>query len=128
MARSTKDMPAWRLFGAMLAGFAIGIQILLSGFLIGHAAVAADQSELSTICSHDRGMGGPAVPAGPASHDQCPACAFPQSASHFAPPPASPSFAVMLPRSEPLQVAACQVPDERYFHSPYASRAPPQSA
>ena len=111
----------------MLAGFAIGIQILLSGFLVGHAAVAADRSELSIICGHE-GASDPAVPAGPASHDQCPACAFPQSASYFAPPPASPSFAVVLPRSEPLQVVASQVADERYFHSPYASRAPPQSA
>jgi hypothetical protein len=121
-------MPAWRLFGATLAAFAIGIQILLSGFLIGHAAVAADRSELSVICGHDRGAGDPVIPAGPASHDQCQACACPQLASHFAQPPASPSVAVVLPRSEPLRVAAGHVPGEHYFHSPYASRAPPQSA
>jgi hypothetical protein len=112
----------------MLAGFAIGIQILLSGFLIGHAAVAADQSELSVICGHDPGAGDPGLPSGPPSHGQCPACAFSQSASHFAPPPVAPSFAVALPCSEPVQLAVGHVPAVRYFHSPYASRAPPQSA
>jgi hypothetical protein len=121
-------MPAWRLFGATLAGFAIGIQILLAGFLIGHAAVAADRSELSVICSHDPGASDPSLPSGPPSHGQCPACACPQWAKLLVAPPASPSVAVVLPRSEPLQVTANQVPGERYFHSPYASRAPPQSA
>jgi hypothetical protein len=121
-------VPAWRLFGATLAGFAIGVQLLLSGLMIGHVAAAADQSELSAICSHDPGASDPGLPSGPPSHGQCPACACPQWAKLLVAPPASPSFAVILPRSEPLQVAASQVPDERYFHSPYASRAPPHSA
>ena len=128
MARSTKDMPAWRLLGATLAGFAIGVQLLLSGLMIGHVAMAAEQSELSVICSHDPGATDPGLPSGPPSHGQCPACACPQWAKLIVAPPAAPSHAVVLPRSEPLRVAASQVPDEHYFHSPYASRAPPQSA
>jgi hypothetical protein len=121
-------VPAWRLFGATLAGFAIGIQLLLSGLMIGHVAVAADQSEFAVICSHDPGASDPGLPSGPPSHGQCPACACPQWAKLLMAPPASPSFALALPRSELLRVTAGQVPDEHYFHSPYASRAPPQSA
>jgi hypothetical protein len=121
-------VPAWRLLGATLAGFAIGLQIVLSGFLIGQVAMAADQSELSIICSHDPGASDPGLPSGPLSHGQCPACACPQSAKLFAAPPASPSFAVVRPRSEPLRLAASGIPDEHYSHSPYASRAPPHSA
>jgi hypothetical protein len=137
MARRSRPLstvvPAWRLFGATLAGFAIGVQLLLSGLMIGHVAVAADQSELGVICSHDGGgndpgVSDPGVPSGPPSHNPCPACACPQSASHFAAPPAPPSFAVLLPRSEALRVAAGHVPGEHHFHSPYASRAPPHSA
>jgi len=131
MARRSRPLPvvpAWRLFGATLAGFAIGVQLLLSGLMIGHGAVAADRSALSVICSHDAGAGDPGLPSDPDPHGQCPACACPQSAKLLVAPPAPPSFAVVLPRSEALRVAAGHVPGDHHFHSPYASRAPPHSA
>ena len=132
MARPSDDMPAWRLFGAVLAAFAIAIQILLSGLLIGRVAVAADQPELSVICSHDPGAGarddGTVPPATPQSHDQCPACACPQVAKFFAAPPVSPSLMVLRPRSERLEVLAGYGPAELDFYPPYASRAPPHAA
>jgi len=131
MARRSRPLtvvPAWRLIGATLAGFAIGVQLLLSGFLIGQVAMAADQPELSVICSHDPGASGPGIPSGPPSHGQCPACACPHSAKLFVPPPATPSFVVLRSRSEPLRLTASHLPGEHDFHSPYASRAPPHSA
>jgi hypothetical protein len=132
MVRRSRPVPpvisAWRLFGATLAGFAVGVQLLLSGLMIGHGAAAADQPALSVICSHTSGAGDPGVPAGPDPHGQCSACACPQSAKLFAAPPAAPSFTVVLPRSEVLRVAAAHAPGEHHFYSPYASRAPPHSA
>jgi hypothetical protein len=132
MARRSRPLPtvvpAWRLFGATLAGFAIGVQLLLSGLMIGHVAVAADQSELGVICSHDPGASDPGTPSNTDPHGQCPACACPQSAKLLAAPPAASGFTVVLPRSEALRVAAGHVPGEHHFHSPYASRAPPHSA
>jgi hypothetical protein len=121
-------MSAWRLFGATLAGFAVGVQLLLSGLMIGHGALAADQSELSVICSHASGAGDPGTPSDTDPHGQCPACACPESAKLLAAPPAAPGFAVVLPRSEPLRLTASVVPGEHDSHSPYASRAPPHSA
>jgi hypothetical protein len=112
----------------MLAGFAVGVQLLLSGLMIGHVAVAADQSALSAICSHASGAGEPGAPAGPDPHGQCPACACPQSAKLLAAPPAASGFTVVLARSEALRVAAGHIPGEHHCHSPYASRAPPHSA
>jgi hypothetical protein len=126
-------MPAWRVCGAVLAACAIGLQLLVSGLLIGRGAVAMDQAELSVVCSHDpaalNGLDdGTGTPTGPASHEQCPACAFPPSAKLFASAPASPSFALPHPRSEVPRVFADHIPAEPYAHSPYASRAPPRSA
>jgi hypothetical protein len=124
-------MPAWRACGAALAAFAIGLQLLVSGLLIGRVAVAMDQAELSVVCSHDPATGlgdGTGAPTAPASHDQCPACAFPPSAKLFAAAPASPGFALPHPRSEVPRVFADRVLAEPYVHSPYASRAPPYSA
>jgi hypothetical protein len=127
-------LPAWRVFGAAFAGFAIGVQLVLSGFLIGHVAMAADPSALSIICGHDSGAlaggseDGSGIPSGPASHDQCPACACPPSAKLFATPPAAPGVALLRPRSVVLQAYAGPVAGKISFHSPYASRAPPHSA
>jgi hypothetical protein len=126
-------MPAWRVCGATLAAFAIGIQLLLSGLLIGRLAAAAQSSELSVICSHDSAptgdesgdrTGGPSQP----QHNQCPACACPQAASLLASAPDSPSFAVLRARTQVVQVYSGPVRADLDFHSPYASRAPPQSA
>jgi hypothetical protein len=121
-------MSAFRTVGATLAGFAIGLQLLLSGFLIGHVAVVANQPDLSVICSHDPAAGDSGIPSEQDPHGQCPACACPQSVSLFAAPSVPPSHAVVLPRSEPLRLTASHVLGEHFFHSPYASRAPPQSA
>jgi hypothetical protein len=129
MARRSHDVPAWRAFGAALGAFAIAIQLLLSGWLIGHVAWAADEADLSVICAHDPGAipDRDGIPA-PASQHQCPACACLHSAKLLAPPPASPTFLVLRPRSEPLRTYPDVVATEPRLHSPYASRAPPLSA
>jgi hypothetical protein len=134
MSRRSQDLPAWRAFGAALGAFAIGAQLLLSGLLVGHIALASDQAEFSVICSHDPAGAaggvdnGTGAPSGPQSHDQCPACACPQAAQLFAPPPASPRFTVLRPRSQRLVSYAGHVVAALDVHSPYASRAPPHSA
>jgi hypothetical protein len=130
MVGRSHETPAWRVFGAALGAFAIGIQLLLSAWLIGQAAVAADQADLAVICSHDPAAtaddtGAPPVPH---PHGQCPACACPQSAQLFAPPPAPPSHAIARPRSEPLPVRSDLAATELRLVSPYLSRAPPFSA
>lgn len=127
MAPRSHDMPAWRAFGATLAAFAVGAQLLLSGWLIGQIA-AADPSELSVICTHNAGGSHDGGPSDQTSQGQCPACACPFSANLLAPPPEPPSFTVLRPRSQVLRARADFVALEHKFHSPYASRAPPQSA
>jgi hypothetical protein len=132
MDRPSDDTPAWRVFGAALVAFSIVIQLLVSGLLVGPLAAAVDQPELSVICSHSaagagvRDDGG--VPSTPQSHDQCPACACPQLAKFFATAPISPTLTILRPRSQRLAAYAAHVPADLDFHSPYASRAPPQSA
>jgi hypothetical protein len=125
-------MPAWRVFGAALAAFAIAVQILLSGLLIGRIAVAADQPDLSVICAHDAAAGaqddGTAPPSMPPSHDQCPACACPQVAQFFATPPVAPGLTLLPPRSQRLEVHAGYLSVALDFYPPYASRAPPHAA
>jgi hypothetical protein len=133
MARPSHGMPAWRAFGAALAAFSVGVQILGSGLLIGQIAAAAEQPELSVICSHDGaaaggGDDGTGPPSRPQTHGQCPACPCPQSVHVFVTPPASPSLALLRPRSQRLEPYAGHVPPELDFHTPYASRAPPHSA
>jgi hypothetical protein len=133
MARPSHDTPAWRAFGAALAALSVGVQLLVSGLLIGQFAAAAGQPELSVICSHDPAAAGgvddgTGTPSQPASHGQCPACACPQSIHVFGTPPALPSLAVLRPRSQRLEPYAGHVPPELDFHTPYASRAPPHSA
>src|SRR5690349_2231536 len=104
MARHSQDMPVWRVGATALAAFALGVQLLLSGFLIGQHAWAADS--MPVICAHEQaGLvddgGGPPGSA-PGSHELCPACACPQSAQALATFPPSPSVALPLPRSEAL--------------------------
>jgi len=130
MGRSSRQLPAWRAFGAALGAFAIGAQLLLSGWLIGQVAAAAtDQTDFLIVCAHDASAtrDGGTAPS-PKSHDQCPACACPQSAKLFAPPPAWPNIVVLRPRSQPMQASTSHVPSRHHDHSPYASRAPPASA
>jgi hypothetical protein len=130
MVRRSHDIPAWRVFGAVLGAFAIGIQLLLSGWLIGQVAAAAEQADMLVVCSHDPSGAADdnGIPPAHGSHSQCPACACPLSAKLLAPPPASPSIAVPRLRSEALPSVTHVVPAELRRHSPYASRAPPLSA
>jgi hypothetical protein len=130
MVRRSHEYPAWRVFGAALGAFAIGIQVLLSAWLIGQAAAAADQPDLAVICSHDPASTATdtGVPSAPHQHGQCAACGCPLAMQFFAAPPASASHALPLPRSEKLPAIAHVVPAEQKFHTPYASRAPPFSA
>jgi hypothetical protein len=130
MVRRSHDIPAWRVFGAMLGAFAIGVQLLLSGWLIGQVAAAADQADMLVVCSHDPSGAADdsGIPPAHGSHSQCPACACPLSAKLLAPPPASPSFVVPRLRSEALPSVMHVVLPELRRHSPYSSRAPPLSA
>jgi hypothetical protein len=130
MHRRSQQLPAWRLFGAALGAFAIAVQLLLTAWLIGQAAAAADAPDLAVICAHQQPApaGDDGVPVAPKSHGQCPACACPQSGKVLAPPP--PLVFVAVPRlsSQAMQPAAAPRPTVLDFRAPYASRAPPRSA
>lgn len=130
MARRSHDIPAWRVFGAMLGAFALGIQLLLSGWFIVQIAAAADQADFAVICTHDRAAAdeGSGAPSAPDQHGQCPVCACLQAAQLLGPPPAASSHAVTEPRSERLPTRAEVIATEPSFRSPYSSRAPPFSA
>jgi hypothetical protein len=127
----SQQLPAWRLFGAALGAFAIAIQLLLTAWLIGQAAAAADAPDLAVICAHDQpapasGDGG--APVAPKPHSQCPACACPLSAKVLAAPPALVFVAAPRVVSQAMRPAAAPRPTVLDFRAPYASRAPPRSA
>ena len=131
MHRRSQQLPAWRLFGAALGAFAIAVQLLLTAWLIGQAAAAADGPDLGVICSRDQpapagGDGG--APIAPKSHGACPACACPQSGKVLAPPPPFAFVAVARLSSQAMRPAAAPQPIALDFRAPYASRAPPLSA
>jgi hypothetical protein len=136
VVRRSHEIPAWRVFGAALGAFAIGVQLLLSGWLLIQAAAAANpadlsQADLAVICTHDPAATADDTgipPAAPHQHGQCPACACPQSAKLLAPLPTPPVFAVLRPRSQAPQAFAGVFTTEPRSPSPYASRAPPFSA
>jgi hypothetical protein len=122
--------PIWRTVGAALGAFAMGVQLVLSSWLIIQSASAAEPA-LQVICSHD----GSSTPAGddggapaPSPHSGCPACLCLQSAKILAPPPEAPRFVVLRPRSQAMPPAVVRVIARFHFRSPYASRAPPLSA
>src|SRR5262249_27618283 len=131
MHRHSQQPPAWRLFGAALGAFAIAVQLLLTAWLIGQAAAAADGADLAVICTHDQpapaGDDGGA-PAAPKSHGACPACACPFSAKVLAPPPSLIFVAAPRLSSQAMRPAATPRPTALRFRAPYASRAPPRSA
>ena len=97
MARRFHHNPAcpaaWRRFGAALAAFALGAQLVLSGIVIGSVAGGVDQSDDAwVVCTHDPAdQTGSGTPQPAKSHDECPACTFAQSAKLAptlpAPPP-----------------------------------------
>ena len=131
MHRRSQQPPAWRLFGAALGAFAIAVQLLLTAWLIGQAAAAADAPYLGVICSHDQSVpagGDGGAPVAPKPHCQCPACACPQSAKVLAPPPAFVFVAAPRLSSQAMRPAAAPRPTVLDFRAPYASRAPPRSA
>jgi hypothetical protein len=119
----------------VLGAFAIGLQLLLSAWMIAQSAAAAGeaslaQADLAVICTHDPASASDdsGAPPAPHSHDQCASCACPQWAKVLAPPPTPPLFAVLAPRSQMLRIYAGHVATETRSPSPYASRAPPVSA
>ena len=131
MQPRSQQPPAWRLFGAALGALASAVQVLLTGWLIGQAASAADGLELAVICTHDHAAptDGGGAPAAPQSHGQCcPACPCPQGAKLLAPLPDVVFVAVPRPRSQALRPAAAPRHTTLDFHAPYSSRAPPRSA
>jgi hypothetical protein len=128
------DTPAWRVFGAALGAFAIGVQLLLSAWIIVQAAGAGNQTDLTqadlaVICSHDPAASADdGAPPAPHQHGQCPACAFPQWAKLLAPLPTPPVLLVLRPHSQALPAYAALPATKLASSSPYASRAPPRSA
>ena len=135
MARRSHDTPAWRVFGAVLGAFAIGLQLLLSAWIIAQSVAAASeaslaQAGLTVICTHDPAASGGDSGAPPAQHPhgQCAACACPQSAKLLVSLPTAPILVVLVPRSQTMPVYAGLASIESRSPSPYASRAPPVSA
>ena len=135
MGRRSHEIPAWRVFGAALGAFAVAVQLLLSGWFLVQAAAAASpadlsQADLAVICTHDPDATADdtGVPPAPHQHNQCPACAFPQTAKLLAPLPTAPVLVVLRPRSQSLHALAGTFVTEPRSPSPYASRAPPFSA
>jgi hypothetical protein len=123
--------PVWHVIGAALGAFAMGVQLVLAGWLIAQTAAAADlPADLQVICAHDgAGAGGGSdTPTAPASHGQCAVCACLQSAKILAPPPMAPHVVVPHPRGETVVVVVVRSLHVLHVNSPYASRAPPISA
>ncbi len=133
MARHSHDTPAWRVFGATLGAFAIGVQLLLSAWLLVQAATAQPdltQADLAVICTHDPAAtaADTGVPPAPHQHDHCPACACSQWAKLLTPLPEASVSLVLRPDSQPLHAVAAVAATQLASPSPYASRAPPFSA
>src|SRR5262249_19797493 len=134
VARS-HDTPAWRVFGAALGAFGIAVQLLVSAFLIGQMAAAANQAgltqaDLAVICTHDAAAtadDNAPLPV-PHQHGQCAACGCPQWAKVLGPLPTPPVFLVLRPHSQTLREYAGLAPTELAFSSPYAPPPPPSSA
>jgi hypothetical protein len=124
--------PVWHAMGAALGAFAIGVQLVLAGWLIAQAAAAAPDlsAGLQVICAHDgagAGGGHSGIPVAPGAHDQCAVCACLQSAKILAPPPEAPHVVMLRARGETLAIHTVPSLHFRHVHSPYASRAPPFS-
>jgi hypothetical protein len=126
--RGPTHSSAWRRFGAALAAFALGAQLVLSGLLNGSIAAAVDQSDGWVVCAHDPAapdQGGSGGPQPAKSHDECPVCTFAQTAKLAPPLPAPPMLAAPHGRSELMPVRPAVVGLARHSPSPYLSRAPP---
>jgi hypothetical protein len=122
-------MPIWRVLGATLTAFCLGVQLLVSGVVMGGMVHAAADADLAVICTHD-GTADPesGAPDPQKSHDPCPTCTCAQSHPLASPLPQAPVFAVLRGRSEPVPVRHVAADPNRHIHFPYASRAPPLSA
>ena len=133
MAPRSHATPAWRLFGAAVGAFAIGVQLLLSVWLIVQAAAASSpvdlsEADLAVVCTHDPAAADTGAPPAPHQHGQCAACACPQWAKLLAPLPASPVALVLRPHSQMPRAYVGVDATQLASPSPYASRAPPFSA
>ena len=131
-AKTLSARPVWHTIGAALGAFAMGVQLVLAGWLIAQAASAASDlpDGLQVICAHDGSAvaGHSGTPLAPARHGQCAVCACLQSAKILAPPPEAPHIALPRPRRETVAAITVRSLHFRHVHSPYASRAPPFSA
>ena len=131
MGRRPDDRPIWHTFGASLAAFAVGVQLVLSGLLLGAQAGPAAQGDLSLICAHDPAAVDQTAPGSPApskSHDLCPACTCLQSGKLVSTLPASPVLTVLRGRSEAMPARRVAAGAWHRLRSPYGSRAPPSFA
>ena len=126
---SPAHAPEWRRFGAALAAFALGAQLVLSGVVVGGVAAAPDQADDWVVCTHDAAdQTGSSKPQPAKSHDECPACTFAQTAKLAPTLPAPPVLAVLQGRSELMPVRPSVAGSARHSPSPYSSRAPPSFA
>lgn len=126
--RGPTHSSAWRSFGAAVAAFALGAQLVLSGLFNGPIAVAVDQNDGWVVCAHDPAAPDPGGSGGPQpakSHDECPACTCAQSVKLTPTLPAAPLLAILHGRSELVRVRPVAAVSFRHSASPYASRAPP---
>jgi len=120
------------VFGAAAGAFAIGVQIFLTGWLIGHMAGPVSQADAAIICSHNpaapSASGGSGAPAPAAHKGCCGGCCCPQLAKLLAPPPTPLRLVVLRPHSHTLHADLSVVTAKAQSPAPYASRAPPISA
>jgi len=131
MCRASDQSSAWRAFAAVLAAFALGVQLLIAGLLAGSLVRAAGDGDLTAICSHEMAVdpaNGP-TPADPAkSHDLCQVCTCLQSGKLVLTLPTPPLLDILRGPSERVPARGVASSADRHFHSPYASRAPPRAA
>ena len=129
MACRVDRMTTWRALAAALAALSLGVQLLVSGLLVGSMVHTAADADVAVICTHD-GSTDPAsgTPAPHQDHDLCPVCTCAQFTNLASPLPQPPLFAVLRGRSEPLPVRQVAADADHRVHFPYASRAPPLSA
>jgi hypothetical protein len=129
-AHLAQKRPVWHAIGAALGAFAMGVQLILAGWLIAQAAAAAPDLQADVvICAHEGASGSnPGAPIAPGSHGQCAVCACLQSAKILAPPPEAPRIVLLPPHREIVAVVPVRSFHVLHVHSPYASRAPPVCA
>ena len=131
MLRRSDNHTVWRTLAAVLAAFAVGVQLLLSALLITAHAGMPDDGGLAVICAHDQGAADQTAPdnaPAPKSHALCAACLCVQSGKLVPPLPAAPMLVVTPAGGETLSHWRAAPRVTHRFQTPYASRAPPPFA